>query len=1582
MIHIYCCISQDVSLFFKHKTQTLIKLLRIKLILCFGEPLIFNPIKTMLDKLRKELLNLTLRNNLIKLREFKARGLSIEGSLAEEVQDVMIDKESKAWFLSSEHKTPQHSTVLYLKTSYNKVELEKRLWTTYKEAKSFIEERGINALYLSVGTLKWYLNEQTEAILSPLVLVPVQLERTNSKGDWNFELKYIAEGVNPNYTLERKMEVDFGIKLPAFNEEESITEYINQVKAAVSAKTDWEVLPNDIRLNLFSFLKLMMYHDLDDTKWAEACAPSNSELLQNLLQDSKSLQNEQSLIEATSFDFDKLPISEISHILDADSSQAEAIESAFKHQHLVIQGPPGTGKSQTITNIIAACIKKNKTVLFVSEKLAALEVVKRKLSHCELDSACLELHSYKANRKEILNSIHKTLQEKESRTVRDNGELKKLEQSRKQLNTYYQALHAPIDNSERSAYQVIGEIAKIKQAFPDIKSLRVGAISVSKTTIAQFDYLVKSAAEFIITHGTPRQLPFWGSERVQIGIAESESLKHTIHELHDSLDEVLEKANRLSDKLQFPSVSTVNDLYLLFNTVNILLSQPDLNGINKAMHHKSIAEKDIKTLFELGKRFYELQEQYSDRLLAQAHHGNFHLVKQVYEEQGGKWYRFLLPSFRQAKKQLLGVLKTKPKSIAEQKELIDVLVQKADCIEQANALRHISHEIFSSELNWTFEGSSNWLQKEDGVNYIYHLKQQIDKKQVLAAALERLSASREDYELAYKEAAPLFSQFSAKLDTYLKDLAFEATYKDMFLHKLSLSEVKVRLNAMAQDFEALKTLCHWNSLKQPLLEVGHDVVIKALEEESVAPIELYQAWRYTTFIALLDIAHKTHPVLDDLNMSSCMETFQHSDYYLINQYNQLSIKQTHRHNIPSLQTVGEPMTVLRNEIHKVRRHLPLRKLFTQAGEMILRVKPVFMMSPLSIAQYLEPLGVKFDYVIFDEASQVKPIDAFGSLLRGRNSIVVGDDKQLPPSDYFNQIIDLDDLEDDEEGGSLVSDMQSILDLFVTKNAPQVMLTWHYRSQHDSLIAVSNKHFYDSKLINPPSAIRVSEELGLQFQHYPDTIYSAQKNEKEAFYIIEALKEHSRHHREQSIGIVTFSIRQKDCIENLLHKARREDPFFDQYLSELETGKEPFFIKNLENVQGDERDVIFISIGYGRNTEGKLSRNFGPINRVGGERRLNVLFTRAKLRCVLFSNFTANDLVVSEQDAKGLQVFKAFLDFAQNRILDAPIRTSKASDSLFEESVKAALEKEGYQVDAQVGHAGYYIDLAIPDTTQAGRYLLGIECDGAPYHSSKSARERDRLRQLVLESLGWRIYRIWSTDWYRAPKQELQKLLDYVALLKRQANDTTPSYKITRRPNVQPTLEDNTEAVSTWVKPYEQYTLASDTLTSELHREPDDNLIKMISLMLEKESPIHEDYIKSQITQAANISRIGNRLETKFNEVFNKGIARKAWTMKGAFLWSSFKSNTLEFVRDRSQLPTDKHRQLEWISPEEIQLAIKTITHTAIKITRHELMKETLRTLNGSNRISDHIRQILDIEINTLLDKKVLLIEQDALRVNY
>ncbi len=501
---------------------------------------------------------------------------------------------------------------------------------------------------------------------------------------------------------------------------------------------------------------------------------------------------------------------------------------------------------------------------------------------------------------------------------------------------------------------------------------------------------------------------------------------------------------------------------------------------------------------------------------------------------------------------------------------------------------------------------------------------------------------------------------------------------------------------------------------------------------------------------------------------------------------------SHWEELPRLGQSGE-LGIIQKEINKKRRHFPIRKLIKEAGRAVQAIKPLFMMSPMSIATYLPPGSVKFDLVIFDEASQVKPVDAFGALLRAEQAVVVGDASASADELFDSQIVP-----DDDDDDIVTGDQESILRSIRSQSAPSRMLSWHYRSRHESLIAVSNHELYDDRLVVFPSPGQETAATGLTFHHFPDTEYDrgrSRSNRGEARKIVEAVFQHAQQFPHLTLGVVAFSMAQRDAVEIEIEARRRRDPSCEEFFNSHPD--EPFFVKNLESVQGDERDIILISVGYGKTSEGYFSRSFGPVNKEGGDRRLNVLFSRARLACRVFSNFTADEIDTSPPNTpQGVHVLKAFMQYADTRILETPKITGRAPDSPFEEQVLAKLTSRGLDIEPQLGVAGFFIDLAVRDPESPGRYLLGIECDGAPYHSARSARDRDRLREAVLRNLGWEIHRIWSSDWFRNPERETERVLKAVEEAKlshaRRAARTGPVKTTDRTSTDQPVRSDESK----------------------------------------------------------------------------------------------------------------------------------------------------------------------------------------------
>jgi Protein of unknown function (DUF4011)/REase_MTES_1575/AAA domain/Transcription elongation factor, GreA/GreB, C-term len=455
-----------------------------------------------------------------------------------------------------------------------------------------------------------------------------------------------------------------------------------------------------------------------------------------------------------------------------------------------------------------------------------------------------------------------------------------------------------------------------------------------------------------------------------------------------------------------------------------------------------------------------------------------------------------------------------------------------------------------------------------------------------------------------------------------------------------------------------------------------------------------------------------------------------------------------------------------HELGKKSRHIPIRQLIRRGGSALQALKPCFMMGPLSVSQYLIPGALEFDMIIMDEASQLKPEDALGAVARGKQIVVVGDPKQLPPTSFFDRVLN-DMPAEDEDSEAAIDSAESILDISQFLFQPVRRLRWHYRSRHESLIAFSNTQFYDNHLVLFPSPHGPKSGLGVRYNYVKNALYVNRRNRLEAERVADAVIEHFERNPEESLGVVTLNLTQRDLIEEEIDNRLKRCEGVMNYLTKWEEESYPFFIKNLENVQGDERDVIFISTTFGRGPEGVLRMHFGPINRNMGWRRLNVLFTRARKRVEVFTSMEPEDIRIEPNAPRGVKALKDYLSFAKSGELESPRFTEREPDSDFEIAVAEVLKNRGYEVVPQLGVAGFFIDIAVRNPERPGDFLACVECDGATYHSGLSVRDRDRLRQQVLERLGWKgkIHRIWSSDWFKDPLVQTRKLLDFLEQLR-------------------------------------------------------------------------------------------------------------------------------------------------------------------------------------------------------------------------
>jgi very-short-patch-repair endonuclease len=556
---------------------------------------------------------------------------------------------------------------------------------------------------------------------------------------------------------------------------------------------------------------------------------------------------------------------------------------------------------------------------------------------------------------------------------------------------------------------------------------------------------------------------------------------------------------------------------------------------------------------------------------------------------------------------------------------------------------------------------------------------------------------------------------------------------------------------------------------EALEDEGLEGIAQAVETGIISPDRAVDAWHAGVYDILAREILREEPELGRFsgsNQEALRGQFREYDERLKALQREKIAWQIDQIQIPPGNKSGKvsertDLALLEHESGKKKRHIAIRELLRRASGALSAVKPCFMMGPMSVAQYLIPGKITFDLVVMDEASQIKPQDALGAIARGTQLVVVGDPKQLPPTSFFDRALD-----DEDSDPTAIEESESILDATLPMFKAR-RLRWHYRSQHESLIAFSNHSFYDSDLVLFPSPHSASDDYGIHYRRLPHGCFVNRRNIEEARVITEAAREHFIHRPEETLGIVAMSADQRTQIERAIETLAKDDEQFQAALEEDGQRAEKLFVKNLENVQGDERDVIYISMTYGpQEPGGKVPNRFGPINSDVGWRRLNVLFTRSRKRMHIFSSMDSSDIVINPTSKRGVQALRGFFEYCETGILNTTKHhTGRVPDSDFEIAVIDALQRHGFKCVPQVGVAGFFIDIAVVDPGNPGKYLMGIECDGATYHSAKSARDRDRLRQEILERLGWKIRRIWSTDWFKHPHAELQPIIRELNALK-------------------------------------------------------------------------------------------------------------------------------------------------------------------------------------------------------------------------
>ena len=1454
-------------------------------------------------------------------------------------------------------------------------ELSRRLKRVYDNARTTVEERGVTTLYLTFGALRWkdpYLGES----VSPLWMVPCAIERTSASAPMKLVLSDEDHQLNP--ALELFLRDRHKIELPTLPEEPSATSLailLDEVRKAVSS-TDWRVEP-EVWLSTFTFESLVLIKDLD--------AMLEAALLNKLIAALAKAGVVSDASEALGDDLDAETTSRtIVPVLPTDSSQLEALTYGAAGRHVVVHGPPGTGKSQTITALIADALGRGQKVLFVSAKKAALDVVHRRLAERGLDEFCLEAHGTKSGKTLVIGELRKIFDgDAPSSSDGLGDDLKELLKTREQLNEYVRALHAKVPKLDITPYQGIGRLARLF----DKKDLRFD-LPWPDPTAATGDAFTQAAEAIseLAAHGEVfdgrATHPWRGFLSRGGGLAEAERVEDDLQVLGRSCSSVGSTLRSLDQLLPGGTRLSIGDLEKSARGLRAFSSVKRLptdwrRVVGDALGtHAEVFEVAAKAASDLRESEAKLSSRTSLKAEAAAE-----LLLPV-RTRFSAWYRRLTPSYFQWRSQVRRALTaTTPRDRTS-------ILAMLDLAERAASLRA---QLQSNASRLGSEVGAAGLFDPDALTTVATQYRAAQLLRASAADAGELQQPTEPTQEAARRLLAALPSGDARLAEAIARL--DAHWPGGFVAggAIAAQPIEALPRRIAEVLGAPAKMAEWILLSQALrtcAELGLSPFLLALNDIPVAEARAVFERRFYAMWTSAVIAHV--PVLATAlgaRREELIARFKATDERIrksaVRHIRAVASEPARRVRAADPSVDGGEVGTLNRELRKRRAFRPLRRLFADIPNVLQALKPCMLMSPVSVSTYLKPGVITFDLVVFDEASQLPTQEAVPAILRARQVVVAGDANQLPPTSFFAASLlsgDDEPADDDAAQGPLDSLLDDCVALGPHFQASY--LRWHYRSRDERLIKFSNHYFYDGRLNTFPSSSTDSEGKGVRAVYVKDGIWGRgkdRKNPREARAVAKVIVAELEAHPERSIGVVSMNISQKEAIEDALREELTERP--DLATLWDRGGEEPAFIKALEAVQGDERDTMIISVGYGRDGDGGLSLNFGPINLEGGWRRLNVLVTRAKWQTIIVTSVRSEELRGINPNNKGASSLRNFIEYAEHlgELPQARPLLTDGETNDFEDAVREALRGRGLDVDAQVGASRYRIDLAIRDRRDPRRYVLGVECDGATYHGSRSARDRDLLRHEVLRSMGWRLHRLWSTDWFRDRDAAIAGVLRSLE----QAESTPTAHPVeapARSLRDELALEvpqgpgaaAREELASRPLTPVAGMASPQKPYVPYHHRGRADRRLLMdaayrsylesdILAIVEVEGPIYETVLRERLKEAHGVGRAGANIQS--NVAMAVDSLRRARKLSVVAHGDGRVLNLPGQAPQVFRVPAGGvERAVEEIPPEEISVAIRHLIGSQFGMQRERIPSE-IAGLFGFSRArapsADYIREILD-----------------------
>lgn len=1363
-----------------------------------------------------------------------------------------------------------------------------------RKVKSAEEEAGAKTLYLAAGFLKWREQGEKEDKYAPIILLPVNLKRTKSQG----VVIEAGDEYDVNTTLLEFLKQDFGIDLRGVEGKElSPKEILAVFRSKISHVKGWEVF-EDIYLSQFTFARYAMWADVKNN----ISEYKKNALISSLLANANKLPSNK--LTATSED-EGDPV-EILTPLACDSAQYAAVAESEKGTTFVLHGPPGTGKSQTITNIIANAVDKGKRVLFVAEKQAALQVVQKRLTEIGIGEFCLNLHSGKsADKAEIIRSIENTLSlagNYESENFSLCGE--RIKETRSVLKRPLRALHKK-RRLGCSVYEGIIYYLQNKDA-PELVNIETTFYdSLTQKKLEECENMLTTAQAAAKECGGVYRSPFAGVNLISSDLQSKNAVLC-------AAEVVLAELKHLKNYLGL-FLDTFNQKISAFTYAkleNLIKIAQILNG------------GQLKNFFECNEdEFYK-----------------FYNANLRYDSEVGHWLKHFktLPDIAKFAPLIESELDNWGENYRSSKILLAVIKRINRCgreplkekdepewIKRAFEIEQARERILTNtDLSANFTGMGGGIndrKREEFLKPLYGLHALCAQTfmDYNADAFNSVCVASSGGYLK-----PLISGLVSAAVAFVRssDRFFAAICGDK--HNYEDEDIfefyTKKCTSLIDNIDMLPAWCLYKATAKKLNDSGLTFMTDAVESGRISGKQILSSFRknvYRNFIqtnipADEDLSSFSANILDEsaANFGRLLEEFT--------SLTREKIRADLISRLPVQETEGalalELMTFQR-QIKGNMRGFNLRTLFSEIPSLMRVVAPCMLMSPITVSQYLPPDPALFDLVIFDEASQMPTCEAVPALARAKSAIIVGDPKQMPPTAFF---LGSGQDEDNPE----TEDLESVLEDCLALGIPEKHLVWHYRSKHESLIAFSNIMYYSSKLCTFPSPDALDSKVKLRYIEngvYDRGATKCNKQEAEALVkeVISRLKDEKL--RRSSMGIVTFSTPQQVYIEKLLNKAITENGL-DEAAYERE---EPLFIKNLENVQGDERDVILFSVCYGPDNMGKISLNFGPLNQFGGWRRLNVAVSRAREEMVVFSSMRYSVIDLSRTNSRGVAGLKAFLEFAEKGRTNI---SAKSNELIINKLgigkfIAEELSSYGYDCRCNVGVSDFKIDVAVADPKNKHNFILAVLCDGT---ENFSVKDRSVMQVQTLKRNNWNVLRLYSINFFNNPKREIKRIKDYLDKLTQDGKPTVINFK---KPYREAKGEVNVQDPS--------YILSGEN---------DAEIMRVIKNVVGAEEPISLQFLMKRTLSFFGISKYGVKLESKLRALIEKCAFSQSEILGSVYCFRADKFSS--FDRYRVEEGTQLRSSDVDYTPYDIISLIKGILLSKVSVYVDELIPAVLREL--------------------------------------